>query len=253
MKMGKYAPEHSSRDFESELRELTAHVLAMGARCERIVRRAFDGYRDGWPDTRQEVIALDARIDQDEMELHALAMRVLALRQPVADDLRRLAAALRLITDLERIGDEAVNIAERARLDADAAKAVAMEDLAWMADTVLEMLHLALDAFAREEDERARDVLARDDDVDQRCARVMHAVMAWMSEHAEGAESGLRAICVTKYLERIGDHATNIAEEAIFLVRGDDVRHGAWRELEASPRAIGSPLRRSQTSESAEN
>jgi phosphate transport system protein len=230
--MRKKAPEHSSRDFETELRELSAHILAMGARCERIVRQAFEGYRHGTPGAKQEVLALDAHIDRDEMELHALIMRVLALRQPVADDLRRLAASLRLITDLERIGDEAVNIAERAFREEGGAREAAIDDLAWMADSVLDMLHLALDAFAREEDRHALDVLARDDGVDHRCARVMDTVMAWMSEHPEGAASGLRAICVAKYLERVGDHATNLAEEAIFLVRGEDVRHGAWQRAE---------------------
>ncbi len=150
----------------------------------------------------------------------------------MADDLRRLAATLRLITDLERLGDEAVNIAERASPEDGGAKAVAIQDLAWMADEVLEMLHLALDAFVGEDDAHARDVLLRDEEVDRRCARVMETVMAWMSERGDRAESGLRAICVAKYLERIGDHATNVAEEAIFLVRGDDVRHSAGRQPE---------------------
>jgi phosphate transport system protein len=230
--MRKGAPEHSSRDFETELRELTAHVLAMGARCERIVRQAFEGYRRGLPDICQEVIALDARIDQDEMDLHALVMRMLALRQPVADDLRRLAATLRLITDLERVGDEAVNIAERAVHDDGGAKEIAIQELVSMEDAALDMLHRALAAFVHEEVADAGDVLTRDDEVDLHCAHVIGAVSAWVSEHGSEAPSGLRAICVAKFLERIADHATNIAEEAIFLVRGEDVRHGAWRQVE---------------------
>jgi phosphate transport system protein len=223
------APEHSSRDFEVELRELTAQVLAMGARCERIVGLAFAGYRQSGRDVLQEADALDARIDRDEVEIHALILRILALRQPVADDLRFLAAALRLITDLERIGDEAVNIAERAAYDDAEAKLVVLDDLALMASAALDMLHLALDAFVREDDHQADGVLGRDDEVDRRCAAVIDAVTAWMSEHGSEIEAGLRAICVAKYLERIADHATNIAEEAIFMVRGEDVRHGAWQ------------------------
>ena len=228
--MRRDTPEHSSRDFETELRELTAQVLAMGARCERIVGLAFAGFRQGTPDVLQESVTLDAQIDRDEVEIHALILRILALRQPVAHDLRFLAAALRLITDLERIGDEGVNIAQRAVPDEDAeAKGVVQEDLAMMAAAALDMLHLALDAFVRQEDHQAEGILARDDEVDRRCAQVIDAMTAWMSEHSSEVESGFRAICVAKYLERIADHATNIAEEAIFVVRGDDVRHGAWQ------------------------
>src|SRR5580658_11168074 len=98
---------HSSRDFESELRELESHLLAMGARCEQAVGLAFEGFCRGAPEVAADVEALDAEIDRDELETDALILRILALRQPVADDLRLLATALRLVTDLERIGDEA--------------------------------------------------------------------------------------------------------------------------------------------------
>jgi phosphate transport system protein len=233
--MQRGAREHSSREFETELRELTAHVLAMGARCERIVRQAFDGYRQGTPEVREQVVSIDAQIDQDEMDLHALVLRMLALRQPVAHDLRCLAATMRLITDLERVGDEAVNIAERAFREDSGAKRLAIEELSVMADAATDMLHLALQAFVSADDGHAGEVLARDEEVDQHCAHVMAAVTEWMSGHGEHARSGLRAIAVAKYLERIADHATNIAEQAIFLVRGADVRHGAWRQVEPAP------------------
>ena len=105
---------HTSRDFESELRELRAHLLAMGARCERSVQLALKAFIEGSAELTAEVKLLDRHIDRDEMESDDLALRILALRQPVAHDLRLLATALKLVTDLERIGDEAVNIAERA-------------------------------------------------------------------------------------------------------------------------------------------
>src|SRR5579872_1375802 len=104
---------HSSRDFETELRELRAQLVAMGARCERAFVLACDGFLEGVEGVARDVEALDSQIDQDELQIHELILRILALRQPVADDLRFLATALRLITDLERIGDEAVNISER--------------------------------------------------------------------------------------------------------------------------------------------
>jgi phosphate transport system protein len=227
--------KHSSRDFETELRELRAHLLAMGARCERIVGIAFTGFRQGTSNLLSEVAALDAQIDRDELQIHALILRILALRQPVADDLRFLAVALRLITDLERIGDEAVNIAERTvGEDGGGARDLVLDELGLMAGAALDMLHLALDAFIRGDDEQAQGILQRDDDVDRRCAAVIDTMTAWMSEHAGEVQSGLRAIRVAKYLERIADHATNIAEGDIFMVRGDDVRRGRWLGLSAS-------------------
>ena len=221
-------PEHSSRDFETELRELRAHLLAMGARCERVVGIAFSGFCERTSGVMGEVCALDAQIDRDELEIHALILRILALRQPVARDLRFLATALRLITDLERIGDEAVNIAERAVEEDGEVRLLVVDELSLMATAALDMLHLALDAFVREDADQADRVLGRDDEVDQRCAAIIAMMTGRMSEHASEVRSGLRTIRVAKYLERIADHATNVAEEDIFMLRGDDVRHGRW-------------------------
>jgi phosphate transport system protein len=207
----------------------------MGARCERSVGRALDGFLNGNRDVVEEVMALDAQIDRDDLEIHALILRILALRSPVADDLRFLVTALRLVTDLERIGDEAVNIAERAVQDDGAAKRLVVEDLTAMANATRDMLSLALDAFVRGDDDQAERVLECDDAVDRRCATVIDTLATHMSTNATDVPSGLRAIRVTKYLERIADHATNVAEEVIFMVRGDDVRHGQWRRLPSSP------------------
>jgi phosphate transport system protein len=162
-------------------------------------------------------------------------LRILALRQPVANDLRFLATALRLITDLERIGDEAVNIGERTVKRDGGAHQLVDGELTSMAAAALNMLHDALDAFVRWDDEVADPVLRCDDGVDQGCAAIMSAMTAHMSEHPGEVLAGLRVIRVAKYLERIADHATNVAEEVIFMVRADDVRHGRWQSL-AGPR-----------------
>jgi phosphate transport system protein len=138
---------HTSRDFEAELRELRANSLAMGARCERSLRLALDAFWDHSPELAAEVKELDRLIDRDEMEIDALVLRILALRQPVAYDLRLLATALKLVTDLERIGDEAVNIAERAEEDHGKAKDLASANLKTMAEQAQQMLRDALDAF----------------------------------------------------------------------------------------------------------
>jgi phosphate transport system protein len=203
----------------------------MGARCERIVALGFEGFLKPTAELAGEVTALDAQIDRDDLEIHALILRMLALRQPVADDLRFLATALRLITDLERVGDEAVNIAERAVDETGDARQLVGSDLASMASAALGMLHQALDAFIRGDDEQADGVPACDDDVDRRCAEIIATMTAYMSQHGSHVSSGLRVIRVAKYLERIADHATNVAEEVIFMLRGDDVRHGQWRSL----------------------
>jgi phosphate transport system protein len=220
---------HSSRDFETELRELQSQLLAMGARCEQVVGLAFDAYIRGAPEAVGQVEALDSRIDRDELEIHSMILRILALRQPVADDLRFLAMALRLITDLERIGDEAINITERTVKDDGQAKALVGADLASMAAAARDMLHGALDAFVRWDADAAGQVLGCDEAVDQRCAAVIGAMTAHMSAQPEDVRAGLRVIRVAKYLERIADHATNVAEQVIFMVRGEDVRHGQWR------------------------
>jgi phosphate transport system protein len=204
----------------------------MGARCEHIVALAFSAFLRGSVERMAQIAELDERIDRDELEIHALIMRVLALRQPVAADLRFLAVALRLITDLERIGDEAVNIAERAPVGCGGATGAVDAELRQMAEAGQDMLHLALDAFIREDDELASGILKRDDEVDHACALVIDTMTAWISEHPSEARSGLCVIRVAKFLERIADHATNIAEEDIFMVRGDDVRHGGWQQAE---------------------
>ena len=216
---------HTSRDFEAELRELRAQLLAMGARCERVLRVALDAYWKSAPATMAEVKAIDHEIDRDEMTIDAMVLRILALRQPVAYDLRMLMAALKLVTDLERIGDESVNIAERAQEDQGDALTVVGGDLKKMAESAQQMVRDALDAFVDADPVRAEQVLANDDVVDQLYGEVLEAMTDHMTAHSSEVRAAVRVIKVAKYIERIADHATNIAEEVIFMVRGEDVRH----------------------------
>jgi phosphate transport system protein len=170
-------------------------------------------------------------------------LRILALRQPVADDLRFLATALRLITDLERVGDEAVNIAERTAKQDTTAKSLVSAELMTMAGDARDMLHGALDAFVRWDAAGAEQVLGRDDAVDARCAAIIGAMTQYICQHSTDAQAGLRVIRVSKYLERIADHATNVAEQVIFMVRGDDVRHGLLRAPNGRSGASIPPIR----------
>ncbi len=225
---------HTSRDFESELRELRAHLLAMGARCERSVQLALKAFIEGSADLIAEVKELDRHIDRDEMESDELALRVLALRQPVAHDLRLLATAFKLVTDLERIGDEAVNIAERAEEAGEGPKLVPHPHLRTMADLTQQMLRDALDAFVDADVARAERVRLGDDAVDELYGKTLGEMMSFMAQNPERIPAAMGVVNVAKYLERIADHATNIAEEVIFMVAGHDVRHESLRANEIS-------------------
>jgi phosphate transport system protein len=183
---------HTSRDYEAELRELRAHSMSMGARCERSLHLALDAFWNNSADLAREVAELDRVIDRDEMEIDALVLRILALRQPVAYDLRVLAAALRLDTDLERIGDEAVNIAQRAEEDPGEAKELARAGLKTMAELAQQMLRDALDAFVEGDVIRAEKVLKGDDAVDARYGETIRDMMAFMQSNRGGIPGAFR-------------------------------------------------------------
>lgn len=219
------ARTHTSRDFESELRELRAHSLAMGARCERSLQLSLEAFWTGSHEMAAEVENLDRQIDDDEMKIDALVLRILALRQPVAYDLRFLTTALKLVTDLERIGDEAVNIAERAKEGHGIAKDKIGPLLKRMSEQAQQMVRDSLDAFVEGDVSRAESVLRSDDAVDNAYGEALDAMTELMRAEPAEVPSAIRVIKVAKYIERIADHATNIAEEVIFMVRGEDVRH----------------------------
>jgi phosphate transport system protein len=197
----------------------------MGARCERSVQLALAAFIEGSAEMTAEVKEIDRRIDRDEMEIDELALRILALRQPVAHDLRLIATALKLVTDLERIGDEAVNIAERAEEAEEIKTDVPYPHLREMANLTQQMLRDALDAFVNADCDRAERVRRGDDAVDELYGRTLREMMTFMAGHSERIPTAMRVVSVAKYLERIADHATNIAEEVIFMVVGSDVRH----------------------------
>lgn len=228
---------HTSRDFEAELRELRAHAVAMGARCERSLSLAVEAFLTGDAALLSEVRALDAQINGDEMDIDALVLRVMALRQPVAYDLRLLTSALKLVTDLERIGDEALNIAERAGDAQQGVEPAESERLRSMANVAQSMVREALEAFVHDDRAKAENVLRSDDAVDALYGEVITLMIAAMEKDPTLVRSGLGVVRVAKYIERIADHATNIAEEALFVMMGDDVRHGNLPRRSVPPAA----------------
>jgi phosphate transport system protein len=217
---------HTSREFEAELEELRARALDMGVRCEQVTGAAFRAFWQGKAALAAGVSQVEAQLDQDEVDIQGLALRVIALRQPVADDLRFLAAAMRLVTDLERVGDEATNIAECVIEGREGAKTVASDELREMDREVQDMLHAALRAFVERDANAAKSVLLRDDAVDRHCENVIGKMENYIASHTDDVDAGVHVMWVAKYLERIADHAINVAEEVIFMIRGEDVRHG---------------------------
>jgi phosphate transport system protein len=218
---------HTSLAFDNDLRVLCERLLAMGARCEQMTEMAFQAFRHGAPSLAAAMPGLEARLDHDEVEVEELALRVMALRQPVAGDLRLLATSLRLVTDLERVGDAAVKIAEYAPATSDEARSFAAEALDELDARAQSLLRLALEAFVRRDVQGARRVLRAEDAVFRRCTEVETKMTSYIEAHPRDAASGLRVLWVADYLKRIADHATNLAEEVVFVVEGEDVRHPA--------------------------
>lgn len=223
--------QHTSQEYEGELRALKDRLLSMGGRCEALIREAVDALDKRDADLAESVERTDREINANELEVDDLAIRILALRQPVGRDLRFLVTALKVVTDLERIGDEAVNIAERAGELAGKADALPTNHqlLPEMAKSAAHMLHEALDAFVEENADKAQKVLLMDDLVDDYYGSIMRQSMEYMAQNPSRVVEAMSVCSCAKYLERIADHSTNIAEMVVYMVRGVDVRHSGNR------------------------
>jgi phosphate transport system protein len=206
----------------------------MGERTLQALATALEAFRTGSAQLSEKVHLLDSQVDHDEMAIDALTLRILATRQPVASDLRLLAMASKMVTDLERIGDEAVNIADRAGDGQCALPAKTQAILEKLAEESQRMVTDALAAFLDSDEVRAKDVLVRDDIVDELYGQTMRGIEEYMMSNPTEVRAALCVMSIGKYLERVADHATNIAEEVVFVVRGEDVRHhNSVRDLAA--------------------
>lgn len=217
---------HTDSLYENELSRLRESVLLMGAKAEELVSRAMRAFAEHDAGAAKRLVALDEAIDALEVAIDDLALLVLARRQPVASDLRFIAAVLKMVTDLERVGDLGVNICERvAELGASPSFPDTHAELEQMGRDSVAMLHDALDAFVRGDERLAREVLVRDARIDEQYARIFQSLVARMTETAGTVDRATRLQSLARYLERIADHATNIAEMVVFMVKGKDVRH----------------------------
>jgi phosphate transport system protein len=215
------------RQFSVELEELHEKVLQMGGMVESAIHRSVRALMDRDPEQARQVLREEARINQMEIAIDNLTTRLLALRQPMAKDLRFLTAAMKINTDLERMGDLAVNIAQRALSLTAQAPVTALIDIPKMAQLVESMLLRTLDAFVKADAEIAISVLVADDEVDTLRDSVYQELVSYMQKDPTTVPAAVDLIFVARNLERIADHATNIAEDVVFLAKGVDVRHRA--------------------------
>jgi phosphate transport system protein len=217
--------QHTNRQYEEDLRELRAALLKMGGLVERQIAEAVESLVDRDSTHAREIIAKDAEVNRMDIECDDRCIRLLALHQPAASDLRFITTGLKITTDLERIGDNAVNICERALELNEEPQLKPYIDIPRMAAVTQSMVKDSLDAFMKNDTELAQAVIARDDEVDDLQHQIYRELLSYMAEDPHTIGRATRILFVSKYLERIADHATNIAEMVVFMVMGKTIRH----------------------------
>jgi phosphate transport system protein len=216
---------HTSKDFEQELRTLRERLATMGERAARQISLAMKALSDKDDDLARDVIRNDAQIDRDENDVDELALQILATRQPVASDLRFITMSLKFVVDLERIGDLAGGIAKRA-LELNRLPSLEPRvDLAKLASLVQKNLQAALDSFVSKDADRAHAVITADAEIDKLNASLFAELIAHVATDPATVTRVLPLTSVCRYLERVGDHVKNLAEEVVYMVKATDVRH----------------------------
>lgn len=219
--------EHSSKAYDTELEGIRSKVLLMGGMVETMFLDAMTCFRIGNLERAERVVAEDANVNQLEVQLDDQCSHLIVKRQPTANDLRTVMATLKVITDLERIGDEAAKIARIAKA-LHARGAVTLnhyEMVRTIATATSDLLHDALDAFARSDEKAALQLIAQDAVIDHEYRSIMRNLITFMMEDPRTISAALDTMWVAKAIERIGDHAKNIAEYVIYVVEGKDIRH----------------------------
>lgn len=219
--------KHIVKQFEEELNEIKEKVIRLGGIAEKQIADAISSLVERDSQLAEKVIKKDHVVNGLEVDIDELCLKVLATRQPAASDLRLITTAIKIITDLERVGDEAVNISERAVELNREHPLKPFIDLPRMAEASQKMLKDSLDAFVNSDTNLAAKVLAEDDFVDDLYKQIVRELLSFMREDPQTISRAMKVMFIAKYLERIGDHATNIAEVVIFMVKGKVVRHMA--------------------------
>jgi phosphate transport system protein len=216
---------HTDKAYEAELRALRERLLVMGGQVEQAMASSVRAITERDSALAAEVKIRDREINRMEVEIDGMCRRILALRQPAASDLRFITTALKIVTDLERMGDLAVNVAERALDLTQAPPLGTTHDLAKIADLAEAQLKKALDAFVTGDIAKAEEVMRGDDLIDALYLKIFNDMLARMMEDSRNIRRATATMFAAKHLERFGDHATNLAEMVIYMVRGQDVRH----------------------------
>ncbi|MDO9163199.1 MAG: phosphate signaling complex protein PhoU [Methylococcaceae bacterium] len=224
---------HISEQFNKELEDLRNKVLTMGGLVEQQIELAVKAFTNGDVELAEQVIKQDNQVDALEMAIDLESCQILALRQPAAFDLRLLLTVIKVINELERVGDLAERIANMAiHLSDSIGKRDDYYELQHMADLVKEMLHEALDAFARMNIDTITEITGRDENVDKEYASILRQLITQMMEDPRNITRTLDILWTVRALERIGDHARYICEHLIYMVKGEDVRHLTQAQLE---------------------
>lgn len=213
------------KHYREELGNLRETVLRMGGLVEQMTHRAIQALVERKTEMLAEVNAMESQVNQLHIDIDEICLEMIALRQPTAADLRFIAAAMKINTDMERIGDQAINITERAEHLLTVPPVKPLIDIPRMAEIAKEMLRDALDAFVNGNDELAYNTIKKDDLVDQLKDQVFRELLTYMMADPTTIPRALDLILVSRHVERIADHATNICEDVIFMVKGKDIRH----------------------------
>jgi phosphate transport system protein len=225
---------HISEQFNKELEDIRNHVLTMGGLVEEQIEQAIKAFTTSDVELAEQVIKQDNQIDALEKVLDRECMQIMALRQPTAFDLRLLITVLRIINELERVGDMAEHVAKMAihLSNIEGNKSESYYEIQHIADLVKAMLHDALDAFARMTVEQVPAITGRDENVDREYASIIRQQITYMMEDPRNITRTINVLWTVRSLERIGDHACNICEHLVYMIKGEDVRHISRAELE---------------------
>lgn len=227
--------EHSFRQYDVELEAMRSNILRMGGLAESQLKTALDAFETADVELADSVIAADRRVNELQIELDQMVNHVIARRQPTASDLRLIMGIAKTITDLERVGDEGAKIARAAKWLKEKNSGFRMNripDLHQTGEIAARLLHRSLDAFARLDGHAAASIIRDDAGIDDRFRATLRQLITYMMEDPRSISSAIDTIWVAKAIERVGDHAKNIAEHVIFIAHGTDVRHASPEDVD---------------------
>jgi phosphate transport system protein len=227
--------DHTSKQFDTEMEAVRSGVLSMGGLVETQLARAIEALRGNESDVIDLVAADELAINQMQVDIDQQCSQIIARRQPAAIDLRMVLTVVKVVNELERVGDEVKKIAYKAQQTPNAGRLtqVRVHDIARVAELAQANLQLALDAFARLDVNAAVEVVGRDEAIDAAFLAIMRQLISYMMEDPRTISAALEIVFITKAIERIGDHAKNIAEYVVHVVKGKDVRHATADQIRA--------------------